>query len=389
MEEDDLNIMNNTINKKLLMILITIFVGINILIIFIAFSNIKKISINIENMPKYNIIILLVLLISCHYIDIIIHELGHCIAGNLVKFKFYSFTIFPFIIKNQNKKITFQITDNHGLLGYCIMYPKTFSKLFKELLIYYLGGIGLNFIFIIIYLFLIIYKVPNINNVFIKIFFCGLLIISEFNLIQNAIPSKVNGMKTDGSNVLTIIKPSDSNDTDLMELIISLQLFSGIRPRDINLKILNNRKILSDKNFHEFISLYYFYHYLDSKDIDKAEQCIDIIEENIDKYTKDSKLDIMYEILYSYSYIKRNIHKAKEIYTQISSILLNDKSIGSFRIQMAYELYIKKDIIKALEFGESGLRVVNQEQLKGIDIFEKAEIEKMMIKENIPHRVEF
>ena len=116
MEEDDLNIMNNTINKKLLMILITIFVGINILIIFIAFSNIKKISINIENMPKYNIIILLVLLISCHYIDIIIHELGHCIAGNLVKFKFYSFTIFPFIIKNQNKKITFQITDNHGLL---------------------------------------------------------------------------------------------------------------------------------------------------------------------------------------------------------------------------------------------------------------------------------
>lgn len=88
------------------------------------------------------------------------------------------------------------------------MYPKTFSKLFKELLIYYLGGIGLNFIFVIAYLFLIIYKVPNMKNIFIKIFFCFLLIISEFNLIKNVIPSKVNGMKTDGSNVLTIMNPS-------------------------------------------------------------------------------------------------------------------------------------------------------------------------------------
>ncbi|MBZ9606718.1 hypothetical protein G9F73_002555 [Clostridium estertheticum] len=66
----------------------------------------------------------------------------------------------------------------------------------------------MNFIFVIAYLFLIIYKVPNMKNIFIKIFFCFLLIISEFNLIKNVIPSKVNGMKTDGSNVLTIMNPS-------------------------------------------------------------------------------------------------------------------------------------------------------------------------------------
>jgi len=370
--------MNNTINKKSLIILSTVFAGINILIIFIAFYNIKNISINIESMPKCNIVILLVLLISCEYIDIIIHELGHFIAGNLVKFKFYSFTIFPFIIKNKNKKITLQITDNHGLAGSCIMYPKTFEKLLISLLIYYLGGIGLNFIFIIAYLFLIIYRVPNMSNVFIKIFFCFLLIVSEFNLIRNTMPSKISGMKSDGSNMLTLISPSDSNDIDLMEMVISLQLFCGIRPRNINLKILGNRKIPSYKKFHDFMSLYYFYHYLDNKDINKAEACMDIIEENIDKYTKDARIDVMCEILYSYSYIKKDINKSKEIYIQISPVLLNDKSTGSFRIQMAYELYIKKDIIKALEFGQSGLSLVNQDEVKGIDIFEKAEIERMI-----------
>ncbi|MBU3092374.1 hypothetical protein KPL35_09810 [Clostridium sp. CF011] len=367
----------NISNKKI-MGLVSFFVGIDILIILTALCKIKNLSIDIESVHKYSILILLVLLLSCIYIDIIIHELGHFIAGKLVGFKFYSFTIFPFEIRNQNQKVIFQITGNYGLLGSCMMYPKTFSKLFKELLIYYLGGIGLNFIFIIAYLFLIIYKVPNMNNIFIKIFFCFLLIISEFNLIKNVIPSKVNGMKTDGSNVLTIINPSDSNDIDLMEMVISLQLFCGIRPRDINFKVLNNRNIFSDKSFHEYISLYYFYYYLDSGNFDKAQVCIGIIEENIDEYTKDVRLDVMCEILYSYCYIKKDINKSKEIYTQISQVLLNDKSIGGFRIQMAYELYIKKDIVKALEFGQSGLSLVNQDEVKGIDIFEKAEIERMI-----------
>lgn len=73
-------------------------------------------------------------------LTVVLHELGHVVAGVMVGFHFSSLAIGPFSIGLQYGRVKFQIKAQTGALGYAGMHIDRISGLRRKLLIFVMAG---------------------------------------------------------------------------------------------------------------------------------------------------------------------------------------------------------------------------------------------------------
>ncbi|MEH2123123.1 site-2 protease family protein [Nostoc sp.] len=169
------------------------------------------------------------------YIDIIIHEFGHAIAGWIVNFPIKRITIgFGHnIFKYKFNGTTLLI--NQGLQG-GLINPGTFSPDFLRLRYFFftLGGIGLQVVVMALVMIIIsaiksIYPLA-LNNASLFLTIVNIFLFSNFILIfLNLLPFKVNmmgvPMPTDGLQLITIFF---MNQQKIQEILLSGKIIEGM-----------------------------------------------------------------------------------------------------------------------------------------------------------------
>ncbi|MFN6470021.1 MAG: site-2 protease family protein [Nostoc sp. SerVER01] len=183
------------------------------------------------------LLIFLYILIFCGflYIDIIIHEFGHAIAGWIVKIPIKRITIgFGHnIFKYKFNETTLLI--NQGLQG-GLTYPGIFSPNFLRLRYFFftLGGVGLQ-VMAMALVIVIISAIKSIyplafNNASLFLTIVNIFLFSNFILIFfNLLPFKVNMMgvsiPNDGLQLLTIFF---INQQKIQEILLSGKIIEGM-----------------------------------------------------------------------------------------------------------------------------------------------------------------
>lgn len=267
----------------------------------------------LAQMEGINIILAFPALVAGYILNIILHELGHMIAGLISGYKFCSFRIFNVTWVVEEGKIKKKIFSIQGTAGQCLMIPPEGKGLDYPVVFYNLGGVIMNFITAVIFIALG-FVVDN------QIFFI-MALPGIFFLILNGIPLKINGMPNDGENAFHLKKNKAAMKSMDTQLRCNALEMEGVRLKEMPAQWFEMEDEPDWKNIH-VCSLAYF-NLCRKLELNKYEECESEIKELLDKDTALVEIyrnELKCELISMY--IKENrYHEAEKLYREMEGYL--------------------------------------------------------------------
>lgn len=243
----------------------------------------------------YMIPIILLMVLLGYLIQIIIHEAGHLIFGLLTGYTFVSFRIGNLTLIKKDGQFRFANLNLPGTGGQCLMAPPAYDNGNFSFIPYNLGGVILNAITSILFLWLVNENWPMLVNVLLV----GLAIGGLVAALTNGIPKKINGFPNDGYNIQRMRKNENAKKGFWLQLHTNDQLSKGVRPRDLK---LDDFELESADELKEplitSVQLLHYNYFLDQLDFVEAEhtlaQLYPYMEEIIPLYQNEIKLEQLF-----------------------------------------------------------------------------------------------
>ncbi len=319
-----------------------------------------------------NMIWIGIFLIISIFLVINIHEFGHYVFGKIGGYKLVSFRIGPLCFTMENDKMKFMFLKTQGYGGLCAMIPPKEQIKQSKHTLYYAGGVLFNFIIGIISILSSVY-----TNGYVSLFFITFGVISIFVGGINLLPIMSGNNPSDGMIVWSILlkKPFANNLLKMNQ--VSAELAYGVRPKELNISKYDLNKEVDFTS--TYIWLWSYMKALDHKNYEEVDYYMDLLEKNIDKISAVVLPVVYYEICFN-SCIKGDIEKAKQNYVNAGKILEKDQDLNGLRIKSYYEYYINKNSLKALEYANKALEVVDKFPIKGQAIMEKELVKELLDK---------
>lgn len=164
------------------------------------------------------------------FLQIIIHEGGHLIAGLMSGYKFLSFRIGSFMIIKNNDHFEFKSFSLAGTGGQCLMSPPDMKDGKFPNKFYNLGGVIANFLSVPVAL---IFSYISGDNTILSEFFFLLALGGLFYAIVNGLPIKSNTINTDGYNALELNKDKEALFSLWVQLKMNEQIIKGVSLKDM------------------------------------------------------------------------------------------------------------------------------------------------------------
>ncbi|MDR1705485.1 MAG: M50 family metallopeptidase [Clostridiales bacterium] len=164
-------------------------------------------------------------------LNVVLHELGHLICGLLSGYKFISFSVGHIMLVKENGKLKKKSFGVAGVGGQCLMSPPEPVNGAFPFLLYNLGGSCMNFIVsgIFVMLFMLLRDaVVYSESIFLPIAFVGALLG-----IINVLPIKIEGVSTDGHNIVSMRKSEISRRAFWVLLTMNARMALGARLKDL------------------------------------------------------------------------------------------------------------------------------------------------------------
>ncbi len=291
---------------------------------------------------RFDVLFYMILMfVISYFLQIIIHEGGHCLFGYLNGFKFISFRIGSYMWVKKNGKICFKRYHMSETGGQCLMDPP--APNFKGYVLYLLGGgisnLVVGFIFILIGL---------LNKDLLLDVFCfanialGLLVGS-----LNLAPMDV-GVPNDGLNVVYLFKEKKSVESLYKQLKISKELSDGKRLDELDPSYFQLYKKARIRNpLNTCIALYRALYLSAVKDYEKAKPALEYLYSK--KITKVYKMAVIYELIFIELVTNDNPDVDKYLNNEIKTIMAREKSdLSSLIAQYGIELLVNKDERQAM-----------------------------------------
>ena len=158
------------------------------------------------------------------FVHIIIHEIGHLIAGLMRGYRFLSFMILNIMITRKDGKFHFSRFGIPGAGGQCLMVPPTSGDSDAGIAFYNAGGVIINALVGIITgtILALFYSEMSFEVVSLLLSFA---IIGVFFALTNGIPTTMGGIPNDGKNMLELKKDRFSTEVFLksMQVVAAMQ----------------------------------------------------------------------------------------------------------------------------------------------------------------------
>jgi len=137
--------------------------------------------------------------IVAFFLQIIVHEGGHLVAGLLTGYRFVSFRIFNYALIRRGGKFVLRKFNVSGTAGQCLMAPPQKPLDQIDTLWYNMGGVLANVVVSIVALALLFYcDMPKWAFFFLVM----IVIIGFYSALMSGIPMKMSGISNDGYNML-------------------------------------------------------------------------------------------------------------------------------------------------------------------------------------------
>ncbi len=165
------------------------------------------------------------------YLQVIIHEAGHLLAGLITGYRFLSFRIGNVMLLKIGGKYSFKRFSLAGTSGQCLMIPpdRAPDGTYPYRL-YHMGGVLLNLITAAASVTAFCF-IPDGNYFGSFLFFFG--IFGVILAIFNGIPMRSGGVPTDGYNVIHIGGEPFALDAMWLQLKINESQHEGVRLKDL------------------------------------------------------------------------------------------------------------------------------------------------------------
>lgn len=281
------------------------------------------------------------------FFHLIIHEVGHLIAGSMSGYGFVSFSIANLTIANNDGKL---VRKKNGITffgGQCLMSPPDVSdeQYRFPLTFYSLCGGFANIIFSILFLIIGLLTTGNVSIAFFVLAFIGIMLG-----LTNLIPLKMGGVANDGMNLLICFKSTESRRAFWIQLKVIAGLTKGVRLSDMS-KVWFDDKGNPIDDLTGFLSLLRCYYLMDTNKLEQARDYAKSAIENAGGMSEHNMNELRCEILFTELVFDCRIDEVEKLYSEKlkEHIKVNTTSVGNWRLMYAYELLYTKDEVKANE----------------------------------------
>lgn len=313
---------------------------------FIGFYGSYFIQENFSGLSFWHFFLSFVVFIISFPLHVILHEVGHLIAGALSGYKFIMFRLFGTIWIRTEEGISKRKQYVPGILGQALMVPPE-NKENPPFLLYHSGGLIMNVLTAIV-LFLM---GRAISSQAVTLFLYAIAAMAIILFIMNVVPVK----GTDGYNILKHFKEPES----LTEFTNILNLYSGMiqgesfvdLKRYIDVDSLDGIENPNAVTFYTAIASAYY----EECEWEKARDIYAMLWENRKHLIEPHKPEVYYNYLFTLYLTEPNhpdIEKIKE--TQAYKASENSKVADGLKVRAAEAIYRDGDFNKAKALLDEG-----------------------------------
>ena len=164
------------------------------------------------------------------FLQIVIHEGGHLVAGLLTGYRFVSFRIFSLTLIRKDGRYQWRNFSLGGTGGQCLMAPPLRPLEEIDTRWYNLGGVLANIVVSTLALVLMLcFDLPGWAEIFLlTLTFFGYLLA-----LINGIPMKLSGVNNDGYNLLFLEKTPDDKRRLCQMLEANANIQNGMQPKEM------------------------------------------------------------------------------------------------------------------------------------------------------------
>ena len=176
-------------------------------------------------------LLLKVLIFAFTYcVQLIIHEIGHLVAGLISGYEFGSFRAGSIMIVKNQGKFELKLQSIAGTGGQCLMIPPTPVDGELPVIFYNLGGVLMNALTLPICILLLQFcaSSPVMYVILLLTFTSGVIVI-----LTNGIPLKLGMMNNDGSNAVELYKNKEAMLSFYHQFMIVDGARNGKRLKDL------------------------------------------------------------------------------------------------------------------------------------------------------------
>ncbi|MBP5308762.1 MAG: hypothetical protein J6Z34_06475 [Clostridia bacterium] len=299
------------------------------------------------------------------YAGIVLHEAGHLVFGLFAGMKFKELRIPFFIIRSSNGRIKVFFNVKNSFLGSCEMYPSGSGIPYPKAFAWEaFGGLAGSFTALSVsVLFLILTPFISAYPVILFGFAAPFLYVI---LLENAFPAEVNGARTDGGQLLEILRKTPSSQVLVSVLTAQACYRAGKAPSELPYELLFNVPQIpeNDSNYALLLNNRYLYA-LDCGDIsalkDAHLRIRDVLPNLPEVYAEQLICDIFFDSLFTFpddEFVKVNKNA-------VFKTLDADDDVNSCRIRGYYYLRAG-DTAKAFAEIEKGRSLARIYPMPGI-----------------------
>ncbi len=183
-----------------------------------------------EDFSPGSMVLLVVILLICLWLQIIIHEAGHLVMGLLTGYRFSSFRIGSVMLIRENGRLRFKKFRLPGTGGQCLMSPPDWKSEGIPFAWYNMGGVIFNAATACLGLLCVwIFSGPTWWESFCLAFgFCGIILA-----LMNGIPVKSSTVTNDGYNVRALRRDSGAQRVFWQQMKVAEQQALGVRLKEM------------------------------------------------------------------------------------------------------------------------------------------------------------
>ncbi len=310
------------------------------------------------------------------FINAIVHELGHLIAGKINGFAFVSMTIWFFRWKKENSKINFSLCWIGEEAGYTEMVPKSDKNVKKGLTKMTEGGIIASFIMAILSILPVAFMdyLPIEAYAILSMF----LPLSTYYYLGNALPTSSEGIKNDGATARMLRK--NTNEAKVVTNILTIHswLYNGKTPAEIDENLYFDLPQLPEDNVNFFMLLDARYaYYLDKGDIENALKVSERLESILEYAPKSYRYTVMVDMLYNVCVLKQDFDRADEIMYELDKYINRVNTAQNVRVKIAYLINVLEEKEDLKMFFDKAKREQKKLPLSGLAKYEEKLLQEL------------
>ncbi len=159
-------------------------------------------------------------------LQIILHEGGHLVFGQMSGYSFLSFNVFGFVWhKGENGRFRMSRHQIAGIGGQCLMAPPPYNDGNFPFILYNLGGVLMNLISAALFgLLMLLLPVT-----WLRILLAGQVIAGLISAVTNGLPIPGGTVQNDASNILCIRKDATARRAFWVQMSVAAAQGRGLR----------------------------------------------------------------------------------------------------------------------------------------------------------------